>query len=164
MYRRVAAESPHGDGSISMLENLLSRWKGKLFVLRLLGFAATSFIITITLSAADATAHIVENPFVIEHLHFLHHRIIVTLVLVAALGAIFLGALKKRSESQCFWWRLSGVEPDGGRSWLLRNRHASDGFLELEDWRCFRTYRNPFLMIGTALIVFPKLALGLVGF
>ena len=95
MYRRVAAESPYGDGSISMLENLLSRWKGKLFVLALLGFAATSFIITITLSAADATAHIVENPFVIEHAHFMHHRIIVTLVLIAALGAIFLRGFKE---------------------------------------------------------------------
>src|SRR5688572_21359887 len=90
MYRRVAEESPHGDGSISMLEKLLSRWKGKMFVLILLGFVATSFIITITLSAADATAHIVENPFVHEHLKFLNHKIIVTLVLIGMLGAVFL--------------------------------------------------------------------------
>jgi hypothetical protein len=90
MYRRVAEESPHGDGSISMLEKLLSRWKGKMFVLMLLGFVATSFIITITLSAADATAHIIENPFVEHNLHFLNHKIIVTLILIAMLGAVFL--------------------------------------------------------------------------
>ncbi len=90
MYRRVAEESPHGDGSISMLEKLLSRWKGKMFVLILLGFVATSFFITITLSAADATAHVVENPFVREHLKFLHHEIIVTLVLIGLLGLVFL--------------------------------------------------------------------------
>ena len=90
MYKRVAEESPHGDGSISMLEHLLSRWKGKMFVLALLGFVATSFIITITLSAADATAHIVENPFVGEHLSFLNHKIIVTLILIGFLGAVFL--------------------------------------------------------------------------
>jgi hypothetical protein len=47
IYRRVAAESPHGEGSIAMLEVLL-------------GFVATDFIIAITLSAADATTHALE--------------------------------------------------------------------------------------------------------
>ena len=75
-----------------MLEHQLSRWKGKLFVLVLLGFVATDFIITITLSAADATAHIIENPFTPA---ILKHQIGVTLALIAILGVIFLRGFKE---------------------------------------------------------------------
>src|SRR3954451_23260774 len=93
MYRRVAADSPHGQGSISMLERLLSFWKGKIFVLVLLGFIATDFMVTITLSSSDATGHIIENPFVAEYLG--GHEILITLVLGAILGAIFLKSFRE---------------------------------------------------------------------
>src|SRR4029078_4093356 len=67
-------------------------WKGKLFVLVLLGFVATDFVITITLSAADATAHIIENPFTPP---LLKHQIGITLVLIAILGVIFMRGFKE---------------------------------------------------------------------
>src|SRR5215216_3116253 len=62
VYRYVAGRSFTGQGSIGMLANLVSGWPGKLLVLTLLGFAATDFVITKTLSAADAAEHLISNP------------------------------------------------------------------------------------------------------
>src|SRR5204863_5192187 len=90
IYSRVAEASPHGQGSISMLEELLPRWKGKAFVLCLLGFAATDFVITMTLSAADATAHVIGNPFVPAAIN---HPMAITLLLLGALSGIVLPCL-----------------------------------------------------------------------
>jgi len=162
VYRRVAADSPNGEGSIAMLVKLLSFWKGKLFVLVLLGFAATDFIITITLSAADATAHVDENPFWPASLK--GHEVIVTLVLIALLGAVF---LKGFTEAIGIAVVLVGL-------YLVLNVVVvGDGLLRvlahpqvLTDWThaMNQQHGNPAVMIGIALLVFPKLALGLSGF
>src|SRR4029078_6933347 len=54
VYSHVASQRPHGHCSIAMPERLVPAWKGKALVLILLGFAGTDFVITKTLSAADA--------------------------------------------------------------------------------------------------------------
>jgi len=162
IYRRVAQESPHGEGSIAMLEHLLPWWQGKLFVLALLGFVATDFIITITLSAADATAHIIENPFVPAFLH--GQEVAITLVLVALLGAVFLKGFKE----------AIGIAVVLVILYLALNLIVIGNALYqvvlhpplVVDWRnaLFTSHGSPLAMVGVALLLFPKLALGLSGF
>jgi hypothetical protein len=161
MYKRVAARSPHGDGSISMLERLLPWWQGKFLVLVLLGFVATGFIITITLSAADATAHIVENPFST----FLQgYEVPLTLLLVALLGAVFLRGFGEAISiavvlvSAYLLLNLVVV----ARSLTEIARHPET----FSRWRnaLEADHGNPLIMIAVALVLFPRLALGLSGF
>jgi hypothetical protein len=161
VYWRVAKASPNGLGSIAMLEKLFPSWQGKVFILILLGFAATDFTITMTLSAADAAAHVTHNPFVPE---WMKSQMGITLFLLTILGVIFLKgfreaihiavvfvgaylALNAVVTTVAFWQVLR--HPETFQSW----RHALG-----------TQHANPLAMLGIALILFPKLALGLSGF
>jgi hypothetical protein len=162
VYRRVAEESPHGEGSIAMLERLLSFWKGKLFVLALLGFAATDFIITMTLSAADASAHLIENPNLRSTLS--GHQVVITLVLLALLGAVFLRgfteAIGVAVALVVAYLTLNSVVI-GVALWHI----VQDPAL-VPDWKqgLVTQHGNVLAMVGVSLVVFPKLALGMSGF
>ncbi|BAS13823.1 protein involved in spore germination [Arthrobacter sp. Hiyo8] len=162
VYRRVASESARGEGSIAMLERLLPRWGGKLFVLALLGFAATDFMITMTLSAADASAHAIENPFAPEWLH--GQEITITLALIAGLGVVFLRGFKEAINVAVVlvgvYLVLNAVVVAVGLAHVVTEAHvATDWWAALN-----QQHGNPLIMVGIALLVFPKLALGLSGF
>src|SRR5262245_6928784 len=93
VYAQVAARSFAGQGSLAMLENQLSGWTAKVMVLVLLGFAATDFVITITLSASDAAQHAVENPWL--HGYVGEHKLVVTLAILVPLVAVFLAGFSE---------------------------------------------------------------------
>ncbi|MFN0170675.1 MAG: amino acid transporter [Bryobacteraceae bacterium] len=161
VYARVAEASPDGQGSISMLERLFPRWRGKAMVLVLLGFAATDFVITMTLSAADATAHIIENPFVPP---WLHHPVFLTLLLLALLGGVFLKGFREAIGLAVFlvfvYLALNVVVIVVALGDLLTHPEA------LAHWNRLLWAEHPsgWQMFAVALFLFPKLALGLSGF
>jgi hypothetical protein len=162
VYRRVAEQSPHGQGSIAMLERILPRWTGKLVVLALLGFAATDFIITITLSAADAGAHILRNPFVPGAVH--GQQVLITLVLVGLLGAVFLKGFREAIGIAVLlvavYLTLNLVVVAVSLAYVVAHPHL------VSDWASVLHDQHPsiFGMLTVAFLVFPKLALGLSGF
>ena len=67
--------------------------KGKLFVLILLGFAGTDFVITMTLSAADATQHVIENVYLRPYLG--EARLALTIGFLSMLAIIFLKGFRE---------------------------------------------------------------------
>jgi hypothetical protein len=161
VYVQVARRSFAGQGSIAMLENLLEGWKSKILVLVLLGFATTDFVITMTLSAADAAKHAIENPFL--HPVLGEQQILVTLAILSVLAIVFLKgfneAIGLATAAALPYLALNlivlgrGVWEVVAHSELLANWHT--GLAAKGDF--------PLLIVG-ALLVFPKLALGLSGF
>ena len=161
MYSRVAELSPHGEGSIVLLRTLLPRWRGKTLILCLLGFASTAFVITMTLSAADAAAHILENPMMPRAVGY---RVPLTLFLLAALGGVFLKGFRE----------AVGLAVPIVAVYLLLNMVLIAWGLHhiwlhpelFPRWKAvlLAEHGNPLRMGLAALVLFPKLALGLSGF
>ena len=161
LYRRVARSSPNGLGSIAMLERLFPEWGGKVFVLVLLGFATTDFIITMTLSAADAAAHFVHNPFAPT---WLTSQMFVTLLLLAMLGVIFLKGFKEAIGIATLlvasYLFLNAIVTARGIVEVLRHPHLVAGWKNA----LFAQHPSWFAIVGVCLLLFPRLALGLSGF
>jgi hypothetical protein len=161
VYNRVAEASPYGQGSIAMLEKLFPGWNGKVFVLVLLGFATTDFIITMTLSAADAAAHFIHNPYTPRSLQ---NQMGVTLVLLAILGAIFLKGFKEAIKIAvvlvAVYLALNLIVSVVGIFHVLEQPHL------LVDWKraLFTQHGSLLSIIGLSCLLFPRLALGLSGF
>lgn len=162
IYAQVAARSFAGQGSIAMLEGLLRGWFGKLLVLVLLGFAATDFVITITLSAADATQHAMENPFL--HDTLTSARIPLTIGLIALLAVVFLKGFAEAIGVAAFvaipYLLLNLVVL--AKCFLVILHHPE--YLPEFRARLFTAHADWTSILIASSFIFPKLALGLSGF
>ena len=161
IYAQVASRSFAGQGSIAMLENLLRGWKGKVLVLVLLGFAATDFVITMTLSAADAAKHAIENPFLQSYVG--HDQVVFTIAILAMLAVLFL-----KGFGEAIGLAAAAALPYLALNLVVLGRGAVEVLTHpalIANWRSMLAVKgDPTLLFAGALLVFPKLALGLSGF
>ncbi|GAA4694423.1 hypothetical protein GCM10025781_10020 [Kocuria gwangalliensis] len=162
VYRWVAAVSPHGAGSIRMLEKLLPRWNGKIAVLVLLGFACTDFMITITLSSADAATHLVDNP--VMPLHGNDAKLWITCGLITLLAAVFLKGFREAIALAVFlvpiYLALNVAVMAVGFERILTHPEVLSGWASAVTTQ----HSNPWTALLLAVVVFPKLALGMSGY
>lgn len=161
VYAAVAGRSYAGQGSIALLENLFSGWKSKIFVLILLGFAGTDFVITMTLSAADAARHAIANPWL--HPYLGHAHVATTLAFLILLAGIFLlgfrEAISMATAVAIPYILLNAFV----LTWGLRLIYLQPGLLShwYLDLHSFGDWTAIFV---ASSLVFPRLALGLSGF
>ena len=132
-----------------------------MLVLVLLGFAATDFVITMTLSAADAATHAAENPYL--HPFLGDARMGVTLILLALLAGVFLKGFKDAihlATAVCVPYLVLNLIVLGRVILAIFQHplvvpHWREALLAQTDWSH---------VILAAAFVFPELALGLSGF
>jgi hypothetical protein len=175
IYRHVAGETPDGVGSIGMIERMFRGWTGKIVVLVLIGFAATDFVITKTLSAADAAAHLISNPLYVGYVPaWMQGQMVVTMFLLVMLGAMFLKGYGEvvglATVLVIAFLGLSFIVVVAGLFYLVGHPTLlPHWFGEITSGRYHLEHSplsgsGPLVAIGIALLVFPKLALGLSGF
>jgi hypothetical protein len=161
IYSAVAKRSFAGQGSIAMLESALEGWRGKLLVLILLGFACTDFIITITLSSADAAEHMVHNPFLEPILH--GQQVWVTLALITLLAAVFL-----RGFREAIGVAMAVALPYIFLNFIVLGYALYEALTHPEVFTRWENAVNargdPTTILLICALVFPKLALGMSGF
>ncbi|HVK17805.1 MAG TPA: amino acid transporter [Fimbriiglobus sp.] len=179
VYAYVARKSFEGQGSIGMLARLVSGWPGKIMVLVLLGFAATGFVITKTMSAADAAVHLIANPNwpwrPPPDVTPTGQQIGVTMVLLTLLGAMFLRGFREviglATVIVGVYLVLNAVVIGYGLKFLVDHPERWWDWVARLEAGQWHLPHNPLgsiggwaTMIGIALLLFPKLALGLSGF
>ena len=174
VYRYVAGESPHGQGSIAMLERLASGWYGKIIVLVLLGFAATDFVITKTLSAADAAEHMVHNPYWQALPAAFQNQLALTMGLLVLLGGMFMRGFREvigiAVTLVALYLLLNVIVIGSGVFYILTHGELLTqwwGHVQAGEWEIKHApvAGVGFLpMLATCFLLFPKLALGLSGF
>jgi len=175
VYSYVAGETPDGIGSIGMIERLVGGWSGKIGVLVLIGFAATDFVITKTLSAADAAAHLINNSlFAGGAPPWMQNQILVAMTLLLLLGGMFLKGYQEvvglATILVAAFLSLSFVIVGSGL-WYLFTHPAL-----LQQWAgeiasgSYHLEHAPIsgsgllVAVGISCLIFPKLALGMSGF
>ena len=175
VYRHVAGETPDGVGSIGMIERLFHGWWNKVVVLVLVGFAATDFVITKTLSAADAAAHLVSNSYYAAHVPaFMESEMVVTCSLLVLLGAMFLKGFSEVVGLALVlvvaYLGLTAIVVGAGLFHLLTHPSLLHHWLSEISAGNYHLHHAPisgsglWVVLGIACIVFPKLALGMSGF